>query len=131
MLLKKLNIAGAVQNSHFEDVKVPELGEGAEIRIQRMRILGQMRLGELNEIIDKMKVKNAQKDNMLRITASLMCVMVDENGDYLIPEDDVEGTMNALDDSGVFFRLLSVNNKVNSVNDEFSDDTLDKAKKNS
>lgn len=131
MLLKKLNIAGAVQNSHFEDVKVPELGKGAEIRIQRMKILGQMRLGELYENIDKMKVKSAQLDNMLRMTASLMCVMVDENGEYLIPEDDVESTMNTLDDSGVFFRLLTANNKVNSVNSEFTEDTLDKAKKNS
>ena len=131
MLLKKLNIASSTQNLKFEDVPTPEFGEGAEIRVQRINVMGQLRLGELSAIIDEAKVKDTNKENLLRMTANLMCVMVDEDGEYLIPENNIEGTLQTLDNSGVFFRLITANNNVNTVDAEFTDETLDQAKKNS
>ena len=131
MLLKKLNIASSTQNLKFEDVPAPEFGEGAEIRVQRINVMGQLRLGELSAIIDEAKVKDTNKENLLRMTANLMCVMVDEDGEYLIPENNIEGTLQTLDNSGVFFRLITANNNVNTVDAEFTDETLDQAKKNS
>lgn len=130
-LLKKLNIDSSAQNVSHEDVDVPELGEDAKIRVQKLRIAGQIRLSELHKLIEDMKLKDKNQVNMLNITAMLMCVMVDEEGEYLVPENEILATMNTLDSAGVFFTLFSANNRVNAVNVEEVDENLDKAKKNS
>lgn len=130
-LLKKLNISKSVQNSAYEDVAVPELGEDAVIRVQKLRISGQIRLNELHELIEEMNIKDKNQTNMLNITAMLMCTMVDEDGQYLVPENEILATMNTLDSAGVFFKLFSANNRVNSVDVAEVEENLDKAKKNS
>lgn len=130
-LLKKLNISAGVQNSAFEDVAVPELGKDAEIRVQKLRVAGQIRLNELHNIIEKMKVKDKNRINLLYTTAMLMCTMVDEDGEYLVQSDDISATLDALDSQGVFFKLFMANSRVNNVTVENADETLEDAKKNS
>ena len=128
-LLKKLNIQDGEHSNNYEDVAVPELGEGVEIRVQKLRIDGQFRLTSLQSELDSLKIKDEKKLTALRTTAMLMCCMVDENGDYLAPGNDVQKVMNYLDSTGVFFKLFAASNRVNKVNELVEE--LEDSKKNS
>ena len=130
-LLKKLNIDCGEQSNNFEDVPVPVFGKDVKIRVQKLKTAGSIRLSRLYKTIDEMKIEDRDQLNIYQTVAMLMCVMVDEDGQYLVPGDDVVSTMNALEDKGVIFRLFTASNRVNSISIIDKDETLEDTKKNS
>lgn len=129
-LLEKLNFKSGEQNKDYEDVPVPEIEDGAEIRICKVRVKAQLRIGHLQKKILEMKGLDADTVMLYRNTATLMCVMVDDRSAPLVPGDDIESTFNYLDQKGVFFRLVEANNRVNGVK-VVQGENLEDSKKNS
>ena len=129
-LLEKLNFKSGEQNKDYEDVPVPEIEEGAEIRITKVRVKAQLRIGQLQKKILEMKGLDDDTVMLYKNTATLMCVMVGDDGMPLVAGDDIESTFDFLDRKGVFFKLVQANNRVNAV--KFVEgENLEDSKKNS
>lgn len=105
-LLEKLNFKSGEQNKDYEDVPVHEIEDGAEIRICKVRVKAQLRIGHLQKKILEMKGLDADTVMLYRNTATLMCVMVGDDGVPLVTGDDIESTFNYLDKMGIFFKLV-------------------------
>lgn len=130
-LLKKLNIECGEPNKNYEDVSVPSIGDGVEIRIQKLKIAAQLRLSQLHKKIEAMNVTDEIEFSLLGTTAMLMCTMVDDQGNYLMPGDDIEATFNYLDEKDVIHILMSASNRVNKVEVSVEPESLENSKKNS
>lgn len=130
-LLKKLNIERGEPNKNYEDVLVPSIGEGVEIRIQKLKIAGQLRLSQLYKKVDEMNVTDEIQFSLLGTTSMLMCTMVDDQGNYLMPSDDIEATLNYLDSKDVIHLLMAASNRVNKIEVSIEPESLEKSKKNS
>lgn len=130
-ILKTLNVKDVKHQPKFKDVPVNEIEEGAKIRIRKMTVSGQMRLSELHKQIDKMNCKSYDVP-VLRMTAVLMCVMVDEEGNALMPDDNIVEVKDLLDNTGVLDRLINASNEVNGVKQVTEEvEDLKSTKKNS
>lgn len=129
-LLKQLNIDSGEQNRKFEDVSVPELGDNAEIRIQKMSVKGNFRMTRLHKTISEMDVDDDTRA-ALNMTATMMCCMVDEDGDYLLPGENVAEVLEVFETHGVFMRLFVACNRVNGIKVDKEVKDLTTAKKNS
>lgn len=117
-ILSKLVFDSKKPKDNYLDVEVPEFGEGAKIRIQKMTVAGQIRLGRLHNTVREAKRISDDNRTALYSTATLMCAMVDEDGAYLEQNDDIETikqVLVGLESHGVFMRLFTACNKVNGV----------------
>lgn len=117
-VLNKLVFNGKKARDNYIDVDVPEFGEGAKIRIQKTTVAGEIRASRLYDVIRNATRISEDNRSALFSTVSLICSMVDEDGNYLEQGEDLESikaTLVGLESHGVFMRLFVACNKVNSA----------------
>lgn len=93
-----------------ESVPVPNLGEDAEIIIRKMTAGDQTRYLSLFE---KCKLESGNIDVSAFNIVRLMCCMVDEDGEYITDEDEIEQIKKL--DSDSYVALLEVCDRLNPI----------------
>lgn len=132
MALKSLNIGNMVAT---EVVRVPELDTeeepNAEVLVRRMTGYDQVRL--MNMAIAINKLEEEQKGLMFTV-AKIACCVVNDDGDYLIPDDPDKETTELLQavlrslPASAIGRMFNV---VDRVNPPVNVDDFDKKKEKS
>lgn len=131
-ILKSLKIDSSVQNVPYEDVPVDQIEKGAVIRVRKLSIAGQMRLGNLTKNLEELSLD--QFDLMCnRMTALLMCTMFNDEDGYLVAggEEEIIPTRQFLESKGVFSDLMQAHNNVNGLSTVTEKTDLEAEKKSS
>lgn len=91
-------------------VPADEVEDGETIIVRKMTIGDSMRFYSL---INSNSDEQGKVDTLLLMSCKLACCMVNEDGEYLVPEDDAAPLIKDQIDGELFFRLYEAAEKLN------------------